>query len=93
MKARAYYLANREKYLQRSREYHATYRQEALDYQSRYYQTVTKNVRHGYEATTPIRGAKSQRKRDKVTAANPRAFYWTEGVPTIKEGITVDWAS
>jgi hypothetical protein len=92
-KRHAYYLANREKYLQRSREQHATRRQESLDYQSRYYHSVTKYVRRGFPATTPIRGEKSHRRPDKKKSANPRNRVWAEGVPVMLEPATIDWAS
>jgi len=88
----AYYLRNRQKYLDRSREFHNANRQACLDYQSRYYQKVTKNVRQGKGATTPIKGATSHRTADKESV-NPRHYDWSDGRPTIQRGITLDWAS
>jgi hypothetical protein len=87
---RAYYLRNRQKYLDRSREFHNANRQKCVDYQSRYYQRVTKYVRQGKGATTPIKGATSHCTADKES---PRHYEWSDRGLTIQEGITLDWAS
>jgi hypothetical protein len=86
---RAYYLRNRQKYLDRSREFHNTNRQKCLDYQSQYYQKVTKNVRQGKGATTPIKGATSHRTADKES---PRHYEWSDRGTTFQEGITMTWS-
>jgi len=87
---RAYYLRNRQKYLDRSREYHNANRQKSIDYMALYYQKVTKVVRQGSGATTPIKGTTSHRTADRVT---PRHYDWSDGRPTIQQGVTLDWAS
>jgi len=87
---RAYYLRNRQKYLDRSREFHNANRQKCLDYQALYYERVTKAVRQGKGATTPIRDATSRRTADKKSH---RQYYWTDRKLEIKQGVMLDWAS
>jgi len=89
---RAYYLRNRQKYLDRSREFHNANRQKCIDYQSQYYQKVTKAVRQGNGATTLIKGVASRRKNDKI-AATPRHYKWSDDRLAIRPGFTLDWTS
>jgi hypothetical protein len=89
---RAYYLRNRQKYIDRSKKFHQENREKCMDYQHLYYQRVTKHVRMGFGALTPIRSATSTRHRDKETVGgNHRHYAWGEGMATKKDGVTINW--
>jgi hypothetical protein len=87
---RAYYLRNRQKYLDRSREFHNANRQKCIDYQRLYYERVTKAVRQGKGATTPIKNAPSHRTADRTSH---RQYHWSTGRATIQHDIMMDWTS
>ena len=86
---RAYYQRNRQKYLDRSRDYYYSHRHESAEYAKRYYDSVTRHVRQDKPAKTPIKGAASRRTKDKH---GKTTIAWSDGVPTQSGPTTITWS-
>lgn len=90
-KARQYYEKNRHACIERVKAYRASHRQQVQDYAAEYYAKVTRPVRAGFTATTPIKCVTSERTADREDSGNYKEYSWSDGTAQRREGITINW--